>query len=257
MKIINTLIYSLLAIFLFACTSAVPHKVFLPEKTSYVTNYFINGMPIGVIVDDSIVLMAVVEPVSVADIGYMRLWLLYGNKMTSEYLLAPMEFASMTVSGSDNYIDKDIEPESPTKILADIEDEKVKASIYTAIGGALQTLSTQNTKVYDNKNKEVISIDDKSVKNEYILQKTKSELGNSIYYYDIFKESVNQGLLRRNTVFQYRSVNGYVYFPLYDFDGREEEYFKRKVSKNINKIVIKFKTPIGLKTIEFKAINGE
>lgn len=251
------LLLLVLPVFFSACTSSEPLKVYLPEKNSEVSNYFANGMPIGVVVDDSIVIMSIIEPVTVADIGYIRLWLLYGNKMTPEYLLAPLEFASLTVSGKDNYIDKDIEPESPTKILADIEDEKIKAAIYTSIGGALQTLSTQNTKVYDNKNKELISIDDKGAKNEYILQKTKTELGNTIYYYDIFKESVNQGMLRRNTVFQYRSVNGYVYFPLYDFEGREEEYFKRKVSKNIDKITLKLKTPVGIKTIIFNSIRGE
>jgi hypothetical protein len=152
---------------------------------------------------------------------------------------------------------KNIKPESPTKILADIEDEKIKAAIYTSIGGALQTLSTQNTKVYDNKNKEIISIDDKSAKNEYILQKTKAELGNTIYYYDIFKESVNQGLLRKNTVFQYRSVNGYVYFPLNDFDGRDDESFKNSVAKNIDNIILRFNTPVGIKTMKFNPIRGE
>lgn len=244
------------AIIFNGCTSSEPFKVYQPEKNTELNTYFINGIPIGVLVDDSIILMTIIEPISIAGDGYMRLWLLYGNKMNTDYLLAPMDFATMTISGKD-YYSSNIKPESPSKILADIEDEKIKASISTTIGGALQTLSTQNTKVYDEYKKEKLSIGDKDIKNELILQKTREQLGNIVYYYDIFQESVNQGLLRRNTIFPFRSVNGYIYFPLTDFDGRRAITFVRDVGQRLDKITFGFKTPVGNKTIEFKTIKGE
>ena len=197
------------------------------------------------------------NPVEIAAVGYIRLWLLYGNKMSTDFLLAPSEIVTMTISGKDDY-ESNIKPESSSKILADIEDEKIISSILTTIGGALQTLSTQNTKIYDENNEEQMSIGDKDLKNELILQKTKKQLANTVYYYDLFKESVNQGILKRNTLFPYKSVNGYLYLPIeaysmYSYRGS----FIEDIEDNIDKIIFKINTPIGIKNIEFIPIKGE
>lgn len=277
---INILFFIIsLSIVFGGCTSSIPEKVYQPEKNSEVNSYFINGIPIGVLSDDSLIIMAIMKPENVAGEDYIKLWLLYGNKMNTEYLLAPLEFATMTLEIDTTIISKiehyksNIKPESPTKILADIENEKAKALIITAIGGALQTLSTQNTKIYDKNKKEILSIGDKDVKNEYILQKTKEQLNNTAYYFDIFQESVNQGILRRNTLFPYRSVSGYLYMPVPEIKYRyitfqksgiyQVEYFSEhvlsfnEIVEYLHKIIFKFNTPVGIKTIEFKPIKGE
>lgn len=248
------LLFLILVIMYFGCTSSVPDKVYEAQKNSEVTSYFSNGIPIAVLLDDSLMIMAVMKPEKVAGTAYIRLWLLYGNKMESDFLLAPLEFVKMTLKEKENTF-TDIKPESPTKLLAKIEDEKVTSSILTSIGGALQTLSSKNTKLYDENNKEIMTIGDREIKNEYILQKTKEELKNTIYYYDIFKESINQGILRRNTLFTDRSVNGYIYFSIYDY--YEGKSYKKYIEEDVNSIIFEFYTPVGTKKIEFKPIKGE
>jgi hypothetical protein len=55
-------------------------------------------------------------------------------------------------------------------------------------------------------------------------------------YYDSFKRSVNTGILRRNTVFQGQSVNGYSYFPVEDwnFEGYARDHrFKHQLRLEI------------------------
>lgn len=237
----------------FGCTSSVPDKVYEAQKNSEVTSYFSNGIPIAVLLHDNLMIMAVMKPVEIAGVSYVRLWLLYGNKMEKDFLLEPLQFVKMTLKEKEETINN-IKPTSPTKILADIKDEEIRTSIITGIGGALQTLSTQNTKIYDENNKEKLSIGDKEAKNEYILQKTKKELMNNIYYYEIFRESINQGILRRNTLFTNHSVNGYIYFDVNEYyNYREKKYF----DEDVKNIIFEFNTPIGIKTIEFKPIKGE
>jgi len=77
------------------CTSSIPEKVYQPEKNSEVYSYFVNGIPVGVLSDDSLIIMATTQTVKVAGEKYIRLWLLYGNKMNTEYLLAPLEFLTV------------------------------------------------------------------------------------------------------------------------------------------------------------------
>jgi hypothetical protein len=75
------------------------------------------------------------------------------------------------------------------------------------------------------------------------------------YWYDAFKNSISSGILRKNTMFQNQSVNGYVYFELptlRDYAGRKYTF-----NPNDRGFTLTIKIPPAQKAILFKPIEGE
>jgi hypothetical protein len=108
---------------------------------------------------------------------------------------------------------KDIAPEPPSHILANIENEKAANLIVQAIGGTLQSLSTRPTTVTSRKGDTWV-VNDGTEKRRAVNDRTSSQMSETAYLYNTFKESINSGILRRNTLFAGESVNGYIYFPV-------------------------------------------
>ncbi len=61
---------------------------------------------------------------------------------------------------------------------------------------------------------DIYTINDKKEKIKSILRQNHNDLQNTENWYNIFKNSINDGVLRKNTVFPNQSVNGYIYFPI-------------------------------------------
>ena len=107
-------------------------------------------------------------------------------------------------------------PEKPAVILNNIDNQKLMANITTAIGGALEEMSTRPTTITSkSESGETIqsTVNNKREKQQAVREKTNQSIASTSYWYDLYSGSVSQGLLRKNTIFPNRSVNGYMCFP--------------------------------------------
>ncbi len=110
-------------------------------------------------------------------------------------------------------------PESPTKILANISNEKAKSLIVQSIGGTFETMSINPTTAktrLDDGSTLTTTLNDKKEKQDIVTNRTANTMANTAIWYDTYINSVSNGILRRNTVFPGQSVNGYIYFPFPD-----------------------------------------
>ncbi len=55
---------------------------------------------------------------------------------------------------------------------------------------------------------------DQKEKINSVVQKTRQDIFNTNSWYDVFSNTVNNGILRKNTLFTGEGVNGYVYFEI-------------------------------------------
>lgn len=228
---------------LIGCASSIPQKVFQPTGEG-VEWYYVNGLPFGVVEDESSLLLLTLEPTSLSSRRYVRLWVLYQNKDQKSFLLDPGGTFSVKVMGFPEVL-----PESPTKILASIDNEKAASLILQAVGGALQTMSTQPTQITTSGGQSA-TVNDRREKQQVVQDRTKTQIGVTASYYDAFRESLSSGILRRNTLFQNQAVNGYVYFELpKDTD--------RQIRAEAHEFYLKIELFSGLKIIKFKPISGE
>ena len=215
MRQVNLLILVLITLILYGCASTKPPIIYLPTQNSEVMSFYRNGLPFGVISTDSSFIIVLLEPTKVAGTKYMRLWLLYKNSSKTPYLLEPLEAVKLRFLGiqSDKKSFDNIAPESPTKILAHIKNEKTVNLIMQTIGGTLKTISTEPTTITGPKGERWV-VNDRDDKVDAIRAQTMTSMINTAILYDVFMNSVSSGILRRNTIFPGESVNGYLYFPL-------------------------------------------
>jgi len=270
LSVILVLVLVMLPAGSFAARPAQPKKIYLPTQTSQITPFYINGVPMGAVESDSAFIMVSLEFVELGSAGYMRLWLLYSNETNLPYLLEPLNSFTLAVTSAKQSCEG-IVPESPTQISSRIDNERARRMILQVIGGALETLSTRPTTV-TSPSGAVLRIDDTDEKIRRTQDRTEARLYNTATYYDVFKGSINAGILRRNTVFPGQSVNGYVYFPLQVSEGvmkcplyepvpgawRKEVKFKRvKIDPIQYKFVLDIKAQHGTERVEFMPVEGE
>ncbi len=140
-----------------------------------------------------------------------------------------VKFPTIGGSGYDDQNRKyTLYPEKPAIILNNIDNQKLMANITTAIGGALEEMSTRPTTITTKtESGETIqsTVNDKREKQETVREKTNQSIASTSYWYDLYSGSVSEGLLRKNTVFPNRSVNGYMCFPTANvYSGLPYEY---------------------------------
>ena len=249
----TSVVVTLLFIIFSGCASTVPPKIYLPSQNSETAAYYRNGLPIGATQTGAILLMTSLEPAEISGKHYMRLWLLYKNAVDSAYLLEPLKMVKLTVIGNKKTY-SDIGPESPTKVLARIENEKASKLIMQAIGGTLEALSTQPTTVTDPAG-DVWTVNDKGTKIKAVVNNTTEAMANTSILYDVFKTSINSGILRRNTLLTGESANGYMYFPLPTLTTASGGIIAINPEKY--KFVFTISSQAGDKSIEFIPAEGE
>ena len=215
-------------------------------------SYYRNGLPIGAIVHDSTLIMLSLEPTELVGTRYMRLWFLFRNGTDAPFLLEPMKCVKLSIKGADELY-QDIAAESPARILANIENAKAASLIADAIGGTLQGLSTQSTTISNQKG-EKWTVNDGGDKIQAVNDRTDSKMRETAYYYKAFKESINSGILRRNSVFAGESVNGYIYFPLGGMSAFSEKYFRNRKEFVY---VLSISTPWKVEQVQFTQEVGE
>jgi len=260
MRRVDLLILILTTLILSSCASTKPPVIYLPTQNSEVMSFYRNGLPIGAVNTDSSFIIVLLEPTELAGTEYMRLWLLYKNNSHTPYLLEPLKavkLSILSIQGDSKPFDNII-PESPTKILSHIKNEKTVTLIAQAIGGTLKAMSTQSTTITNPKGDKWV-VNDREAKVDAIESRTTSSMVSTAILYDIFQSSVNSGILRRNTIFPSESVNGYVYFPLplviIDSNGYNRHEVVIKPENCTYRLFIT--TQIGSKVIEFTPGEGE
>jgi hypothetical protein len=242
----------LLSSFLCGCASTAPPTIFVPSETASVVSYFRNGIPIASFSEDSSLVVLSLEESDLGNTKYMRLWFLYKNNSMTPYLLEPLKIVTLSLKGTKRSYD-DIGPESPTNVLARIDNEKAISLIAQAIGGALSAASTRPTTLTISSGEEMV-VNDQAEKKEAKMLQTSSSMTTTSLLYDEFKHSVNAGILRRNTIFPGESVNGYVYFPL---PLRETGFDRLPITPSKYNYNLKITTQFGSNVIEFVPGEGE
>ena len=235
------------------CASTTPPKIYMPASNSETRAYYRNGIPIGATQNENVILMTALEPTEVAHKQYMRLWFLYKNNSDSAYLLEPLKVVKLTIVGEKKTFN-DLTPESPTAILARVENEKATNMIMQAIGGTLEALSTEPTTVTD-PNGGTYTVNDKKEKIKAVVNNTTASMVGTELLYNTFKSSINSGILRRNTLFAHESVNGFVYFLLPQIKTASNSILTINPEKY--KFVFTVATQSGDKIIEFSPTEGE
>ncbi|MBU1356282.1 MAG: hypothetical protein KJ620_06905 [Candidatus Edwardsbacteria bacterium] len=219
--------------------------IFYPTITELSKTYFLNGIPFSVTNRDSSYIVLALEQDKIAGYNYMRLWLLYQNKIDNPYLYEPLKSLRLVIdSKKDIY---NISPTSPTEILSRIDSEKLGKQILQVIGGALQTVSAGMSPeaTITDPSGGVYKIDDKNASGN-IINRTVVNMQSTSYMYEAYKNSVNNIILRRNTVFKDKNIMGYVYFNIPNIKP-----------KNVNKINLYLTTQDGIQMIEFTPQDGE
>jgi len=199
------------------CASTLPVTKYLPREDENVLPFFSAGQPIAALETTTEFILLAVEPVIMFGDPYVRLWVLFNNRADDHYLLEPLKFATLEVTSKLNEKLVTSEPESPTKILAHIKNEKAVAQIMLGIGGALQSIGTSPTKAqtkFSDGSSATTTFNDSDEKRSVIVDKTLNSMTNTALWYDIYANSISEGILKRNTIFSGQSVNGYIYFAV-------------------------------------------
>jgi len=219
--------------------------VYYPSPSATSNTYYLNGIPFNVNNGDSSYMVMALETDKVVGNPYLRLWLLYQNKTDSPYLLEPLKFLKLIIHVKDKVYNQI--PTSPTEILSRIDSEKLSLQILQVIGGALQTVSASLTPeaTVTDPSGGVYKINDENVGSK-IGSRTAVNMQSTAYMYEAYKNSVNNIILRRNTVFKDKNIMGYVYFDIRGIN-----------LKKATKLDLFITTQDGTQKIEFTPQEGE
>ena len=246
--------------FFTGCASTVPEPKFMPEQSQNVFPFFTRGQPIAAIQSANAFMLLSLEPTILADRRYFRLWILYQSTSEEPYLLEPKRFVSLTITSISKGKTGTSTPESPTKILADISNEKALSMIIQAIGGTLQAMAARPTTAetrFNDGSSATTTINDQQEKRDMVADRTANAMANTAMWYEIYQNSISDGILRRNTVFPGRSVNGFIYFP---FPARRKwnEADNENYPSNVNEFLrVDLDLPGESRNIYFTPIEGE
>jgi hypothetical protein len=138
-----------------------------------------------------------------------------------------------------------------------ISNAKAAASIIGSIGAVLEaaaqhptsatTSGTTTGPAGTSYTTSTTTLNDADEKRQTVLDRRASHVASIDSWYESFKNSVNQGILRRNTLFPSESVNGFIYFEVLE---------PQAVSKS-RQYVLTLWIPGFEKVITFDPIEGE
>lgn len=210
-----------------AATSSVSQAaVFEPTQNDHTVCIYSNGRAIAVAQGDSAYLWLVLEPGNVVGRSYLQLWCMYQNLRSEPVLFEPQTSCVIEIQPRAESPRATIRPESPAYLLKSISAAKNANMFAAAIGGALLSASSAS-----NVRPTTISGTGAAIGTGYVVndarEKARAEardigattgsiMGAIGRSYDVFKSSVADGVLRKNTLFPGSAVNGYLYFPRYE-----------------------------------------
>ena len=219
--------------------------IYYPTQTELTNTYFLNGIPFSVSNRDSSYSIVSMETDKIAGYKYFRLWVLYQNKTTVPYLFEPLKAFKLICQVKDK--EYTLVPTAPSEILSRINSEKLGKQILQVIGAALQTVSAELSPeaTVTDPSGSVYKINDKNASGK-IGERTAEKMQGTSYMYQAYKNSINNIVLRRNTVFQDKNIMGYIYFSIPDIKPEK-----------LNKIDLYMTTQDGIQKLEFIPQQGE
>lgn len=236
----KVLLVALLPFIIWGCSSSSRNLLVyetMPFDNGY--SYFANGLPVASVSEGDKRILVTLEETELFSKKYVRAWVLVENRSDKPYLLEPASvFKLLGVKDSLNRFE--FSPEAPSKILEAVDNKAASDMIFTVIGGTLRSIAAEDTKVTGS-NGTVYSVNDREEKQNRIWDETGERLKNKAEMYDTFISSFNAGVLRKNTVFPGKSVNGYVYFPVFRADQDSNVWIKEGRYFDIRDLSFSFK----------------
>jgi len=238
MKIFYILFFASL-LFISGCTSESTiikkyKTVYEPVVQDSITSYYVSGIPFGSYENDKYSLIFSVQATDILDNEYLSFWVLLKNKGEEEYLLEPTKIFKMYIMNG-KVQKNEIFPESPLVILKDVEYSKQTDLVMATIGSAFKTISSKTVSAVEREG-----------------DRFERRVNNINNWYDLYSESVNNGILRKNSIFQNKSVNGVVYFLPY---GEIPQSSEMAGTKYEIKVIVDL--PNEKKELRFKPVAGE
>lgn len=254
-------------LFNIGCAPMEPAIKYYPKESSVTAAYFVNGEPVAVIEEDEFLLLLNLETVSIAGSTYTRVWLLFENKTSAPVLFEPLKFGTLTSIRISRSRSMKAVPQSPTTILAHVSNEETARVIALTVGGALEAMAQEPTRTSSG-----ATIDDTWYKQKTVANETKAEVADVRSWYGAYRQSIDSGVLRKNTVFPGQSVNGCIYFEQ-KWVGRSqaprgsdfsvEDVLNDQVSEKEYRVsndfrhILEFELLGNVQEVEFAPIDGE
>ncbi len=229
------------------CSASAPPTVFEPASSDSVFSFYQNGYALGSVKLDSCRVVAELE------VGknlrtyppYMRLWLLYYNTSGTPYYFDPMKDVKITTPGEDGK-SLALATVPPYKILDMIKNEEEVALIAQAIGGVADAVLTKPTMYTNTRTNEQVQVNDTGEKRQLSIDRASANMASTATIYELYKQSIVTGILRRNTIFPQQGVTGYIYFKApYGANPMHRSY------------IVEISTQNGTVKLDFKPVAGE
>ena len=226
MRVARAFLAALTCCWLLGCKETAPAVVFAPSKGPHAQVYYRNGQPLAALEGDSSSAVINVTPFRLDGTNYLRVFVAYFNSGTQPVLVNPVSAVRARyklLSWDDWSI---AVPDAPTTILRKVESMKARAEIAAVLGAALNRtandLTTQSTSISGPTG--TYTMNDRPDKLRERNQETDKEWaaqsGAASRTFDMLAVSINEGVLRANTVFPGQGVEGYVYLPVALARGR-------------------------------------
>jgi hypothetical protein len=205
-----------------------------------VSSFFVDGLSIAAVETDSCyVSLSVPSNAHIGGYGHLKVWFLYQNLGSSQYLLRPWSNLILHLINNKNGKEYEIHAETPNGLLKKIDKQEGQTSFLSLLGGVLQSANTLSSNSPSNYKASEVS---------YIAQSTVSDISSINHWYSVMRGSVSSAVFKKNTIFPNESSNGYVYFPL----QTEERSFTNKMFKSEDySIVIDVITPTRTVKVHF------
>lgn len=192
------------------CGASITPALYIPEQHNGVKLVYRNGNPFAYGKSDSISFFVSIEPEIIVGKQYMKALVLLRNNSQNEILIEPEKIASIKIPMIDSIL---LRPMPPYNILKDIDDKKASDLILQTIGGVINSVSVQPTTVQSSTGG-TYTIDDTDQKRKNIANETMAANNATEMMYELYKSSVNSGILKIHTLFPGESINGYIYFSM-------------------------------------------
>jgi len=193
------------------CASTRPGHVYLPTDDEAVYSYFVDGIPFALVQTECAEVVASLEPTRIGNSQYLRVYLSYENLTDEPYLLEPLRAMFMRGSEGDKPFPR-VEASGPSQVLGRVRREKDAALFAQALVGALQAATVRPTTVKGPGTH--IKIDDTDLKRLAIADRTAAAMAATEASGEGLRGFISGQILRRNTVWPGRLVDGFVYFPI-------------------------------------------
>ena len=223
-----------------------PHKAtYHTGQTEDLRPYIISGVPITAAMGDSSYALLALETGRIGSKQYVKLWLLYQNLGGEPFLFEPLSHIKMTIE-TDKEPLAGLSPVPPSQLAKDIDTDEQAGAITARYIEPLRSVAAETAP--PPADPAAVPGDSANPPDQAAVEAAaaRARMRSPSYMYRTFISSANNGLLRRDTVFPGKSVNGYVYVLA---PGADLE--------KCAKVTVYLTFNDGIRAFEFKPLAGE